>query len=225
MSTDEYTPTTEQVRDGYSIDPEGEYRDPINASVNRRWAAHAFDRWLAAHDAEIRAERVAPESDWRFTHAEMTEHNALIWADGVTAMARGSELRMNASDVKKGNPYHVPPTVGATMTDELADRLDSLADETTRAADALLMREAAATIRAETYRISYQKYLMATPGNFASVRDAVEDAFRAGWEAHTPHAVDRPIETSPGGVGFARRKGWLADPTLNPYQKEQTDEH
>ena len=79
----------------------------------------------------------------------MTEHNALIWADGVTAMARGSELRMNASDVKKGNPYHVPPTVGATMTDELADRLDSLADETTRAADALLMREAAATIRAE----------------------------------------------------------------------------
>ena len=23
-----------------------------------------------------------------------------------------------------------------------------------------------------------------TPGNFASVRDAVEDAFRAGWEAH-----------------------------------------
>ena len=35
------------------------------------------------------------------------------------------------------------------MTEELADRLDSLADETTRAADALLMREAAATIRAE----------------------------------------------------------------------------
>ena len=39
-------------------------------------------------------------------------------------------------------------------------------------------------IRADTYRISYQKYLMETPGNFASVRDAVEDAFRAGWEAH-----------------------------------------
>ena len=41
-----------------------------------------------------------------------------------------------------------------------------------------------AEVRAETYRISYQKYLMETPGNFASVRDAVEDAFRAGWEAH-----------------------------------------
>ena len=235
MSTDEYTPTTEQVRDGYSIDPEDEYRDPINASANRRWAAHAFDRWLAAHDAEIRAERVAPESDWHFTYAEMTEHNALVWADGVTAMARGSVMRMNASDVKRGNPYHFPPNVEATMTDELADRLDGFADETTRAADALLMREAAATIRAErvapeaeqvnTYRISYQKYWLTTPGNFASVRDAVEDAFRAGWEAHTPHAVDRPIETSPGGVGFARRKGWLADPTPNPYQKEPTDEH
>ena len=48
-----YTPTTDQVRDGYSIDPEGEYRDPINASANRRWAAHAFDRWLAAHDAAL----------------------------------------------------------------------------------------------------------------------------------------------------------------------------
>ena len=43
-----------------------------------------------------------------------------------------------------------------TMTDELADRLDSLADETTRAADALLMREAAATIRAERVAPDHQ---------------------------------------------------------------------
>ena len=92
--------------------------------------------------------------------------------------------------------------------------------------DALLASDLfAIPVDADTYRISYQKYWLTTPGNFASVRDAVEDAFRAGWEAHTPHAVDRPIETSPGGVGFARRKGWLADPTLNPYQKEQNDEH
>ena len=42
------------------------------------------------------------------------------------------------------------------MTDELADRLDSLADETTRAADALLMREAAATIRAERVAPDHQ---------------------------------------------------------------------
>ena len=151
MNSDEYTPDDAVVRAQY-IDG----RAWVCAISETRLVLE-FDRWLAAHDAEIRAERVAPESDWRFTHAEMTEHNALIWADGVTAMARGSELRMNASDVKKGNPYHVPPTVGATMTDELADRLDSLADETTRAADALLMREAAATIRAELYQNSYQK--------------------------------------------------------------------
>ena len=53
MNDDEYVPTTEQVRDGYSIDPEDEYCDPINASFNRRWAARAFDRWLAEHDAAL----------------------------------------------------------------------------------------------------------------------------------------------------------------------------
>ena len=56
------------------------------------------------------------------------------------------------------------------------------------------LNAALATIRAErvapeaeqvnTYWISYQKYWLTTPGHFASVRDAVDDAFRAGWEAH-----------------------------------------
>ena len=51
--------------------------------------------------------------------------------------------------------------------------------------DALLASDLfAIPVDADTYQNPYQKYLMATPGNFASVRDAVEDAFRAGWEAH-----------------------------------------
>ena len=52
---DEFTPITSQVRDAYSIDPEGEYRDPINAASNQRAMRRAFDRWLAQHDAEVLA--------------------------------------------------------------------------------------------------------------------------------------------------------------------------
>ena len=49
----DYTPTTEQVRDGYRYDPVAEYYGPITPHhvINGR----AFDRWLAAHDAEVAA--------------------------------------------------------------------------------------------------------------------------------------------------------------------------
>lgn len=51
--SDEFTPTTEQVRDGYRYDPEAEWRDPITPHhiINGR----AFDRWLAAHDRVVAA--------------------------------------------------------------------------------------------------------------------------------------------------------------------------
>ena len=55
-------------------------------------------------------------------------------------------------------------------------------DDYTEERDAYFSDALAKYRRDEKYRISYQKYLMATPGNFASVRDAVDDAFRAGWE-------------------------------------------
>jgi hypothetical protein len=57
---EEWTPTTEQVRDGYAIDPEAEHHDPIGYPQWERYARRAFDRWLAAHDAEL-LERVADE--------------------------------------------------------------------------------------------------------------------------------------------------------------------
>lgn len=47
----EYTPTTEQVRTAYSIDSEAEWRDPL--TNHTRIHEREFDRWLAAHDAEV----------------------------------------------------------------------------------------------------------------------------------------------------------------------------
>lgn len=72
------------------------------------------------------------------------------------------------------------------------------------------------TIRAEAWDEGHSQAL----ANVAWPKERKGNPYRKE-EAHTPH---RSIETSPGGVGFARRKGWLADPTPNPYQKEQTDE-
>ncbi|KQQ65063.1 hypothetical protein [Microbacterium sp. Leaf320] len=48
----EFTPTTEQVRSAYAHDPEAEYRDPVGFPAMQRENLRAFDRWLAAHDAE-----------------------------------------------------------------------------------------------------------------------------------------------------------------------------
>lgn len=48
---DDYTPTTEQVRDGYRFDPEAEYHNP---TVN--WAeknGRAFDRWLTEQNRQV----------------------------------------------------------------------------------------------------------------------------------------------------------------------------
>lgn len=49
----EYTPTTEDVRRAAS-----DYRAPITPEE--------FDRWLAAHDAEVRAGVVSEEPEWEY---------------------------------------------------------------------------------------------------------------------------------------------------------------
>jgi hypothetical protein len=48
--SDEFTPTTEQVRDGYAIDPVAEYHDPL--TNHTLWNQRAFDRWLAEYTRE-----------------------------------------------------------------------------------------------------------------------------------------------------------------------------
>jgi len=55
----EYTPTTKQIRERCITDPEDEYHNPINAPANRLAAGREFDRWLAAHDAEVRRDAAA----------------------------------------------------------------------------------------------------------------------------------------------------------------------
>lgn len=56
--TEPYTPTTEQVRYGFAVDPEAEYRDPLTNHTLH--GERAFDRWLSAHDAEVKAAALAP---------------------------------------------------------------------------------------------------------------------------------------------------------------------
>jgi len=52
MSTDDYTPTTEEMRDYVSIGGEPQPWNPPSRALDDARAA-AFDRWLAAHDAEV----------------------------------------------------------------------------------------------------------------------------------------------------------------------------
>ncbi|MGX1932060.1 hypothetical protein [Microbacterium resistens] len=56
----DYTPTTEEVRADYA-DRGGSLRSPI-----QRWAE--FDRWLNAHDAEVRAAALAEQGteEWEY---------------------------------------------------------------------------------------------------------------------------------------------------------------
>lgn len=55
--TDEWTPSTEQVRSHYVF------------NQSNQWDAErgeAFDRWLATHDAEVQAQVVAEEPGWEY---------------------------------------------------------------------------------------------------------------------------------------------------------------
>lgn len=57
--SDTYTPTTEEVRDAYADrkDFESQVRTGLHASEVESLAE--FHRWLAAHDAQVRAEALA----------------------------------------------------------------------------------------------------------------------------------------------------------------------
>ena len=56
-----YTPTTDQIREGYAHDPESDYRDPLtdHAAVHRR----SFNQWLTKHDAEVAATAKAEQRE------------------------------------------------------------------------------------------------------------------------------------------------------------------
>lgn len=89
--SDEFTPTTEQVRHGYAVDPEAEYRDPL--TNHTAWGERAFDRWLVQHDQAIRAGLTEQQViDWFMSGSSsrirrVIESGQAImderWADGV----------------------------------------------------------------------------------------------------------------------------------------------
>ncbi len=56
-----YTPTTDEVRASYAVDGIGA---PSLAN------GHRFDRWLAAHDAEVRAQALREAADEADRHAD-----------------------------------------------------------------------------------------------------------------------------------------------------------
>ena len=51
-----YTPTTQQVEDGFAHEPEYEFHDPINYGSHVQSNRRAFKRWLAALIREAKAE-------------------------------------------------------------------------------------------------------------------------------------------------------------------------
>jgi hypothetical protein len=84
--SDKWMPTTEQVRTAYAIDSEDEYRDPINAPANRRANERYFDRWLAAHDAQVAAHALRAVAD------EWVAHDYNLYAADVLR-ARAISMR------------------------------------------------------------------------------------------------------------------------------------
>lgn len=48
----DWTPTSQQVRDGYRYDPEYDYYNPLQAGANAELRGLAFDRWLEQVKAE-----------------------------------------------------------------------------------------------------------------------------------------------------------------------------
>ena len=58
--SDQWTPSTEQVRRGYATDPESEYRDPIGYPAYEKELGRAFNRWLA----ETIAIALEEAADW-----------------------------------------------------------------------------------------------------------------------------------------------------------------
>src|SRR5699024_411690 len=50
--SDQYTPTTQQVEDGFSHEPEYEYANPIGYGAQVQSNRRAFRRWLATVKAE-----------------------------------------------------------------------------------------------------------------------------------------------------------------------------
>lgn len=83
--TDPYTPTTEEIREYL------EAADRVTAhmfSPDAPDAAEAFERWLAAHDAQVRAEALRKAGSWYWTHAEETMRQTVPQGDHYVSVSQ-----------------------------------------------------------------------------------------------------------------------------------------
>ena len=77
----DYTPTTEEVRDGYELNASDLCRQPLG----HRDHYAEFDRWLAEHDRQVKAEAwaegVKSERDyqWRCEDADAAGQGVMIF--------------------------------------------------------------------------------------------------------------------------------------------------
>ena len=129
MSSDEDTPTNAGVRAYYV------HGRALVCAVSETRLVLEFDRWLAAHDAEIRAERIARtrrskpmssdnETDgeryWREHDETLTAYREILW-NALTLIAPdqasgwADELTESADRIKSKNPSvpleHIEPHI------------------------------------------------------------------------------------------------------------------
>jgi hypothetical protein len=124
-----YTPTTDEVRDGFRGNPK-KY-DEAGTPVERMGENYAvlndmaFNRWLAAHDAQIRADalnglkpddggwypndgavvvngKLYFEADYMLTREDIQRIRADTWDEGFT---EGRDLAVSGQPMTRNNPY------------------------------------------------------------------------------------------------------------------------
>lgn len=76
----DYMPVTSQVRETFAHDDRAEYEDPITYPTFVKDQRHAFNRWLAAHDAEIRTAALEEAAD------HWSEWEAFKASDGIMSV-------------------------------------------------------------------------------------------------------------------------------------------
>lgn len=114
----EYTPTTEDVREAYLLAAE-HFHD-----CGRTFAEHReqFDRWLAAHDAEVRAPLEAEVERLRTMLADSAALNreALRDGDAERARAEAAEAKVRAGlaladDMERQPVSEIAPVSGMAI--------------------------------------------------------------------------------------------------------------
>ncbi|MDY0829106.1 hypothetical protein SK224_08185 [Microbacterium sp. BG28] len=93
--SDTYTPTTEEVRDAYANFFEG------HRAISRR---RAFKRWLAAHDAQVRAETLREAARWYWNNADETMRQTIPQGNNYVSVPQW--LMDKAEEIDPASPVH-----------------------------------------------------------------------------------------------------------------------